>query len=83
MDNEDIIMLLVDIFLQLLDMDLQRRIANTQNHDDEVTKALTTMLEQGPATLRRELGDWTIEQFEGRNVIFFRGKNYIPRNDNL
>ena len=45
--------------------------------------ALTTMLEQGPATLRRELGDWTIKQFKGRNIIFFKGKNYIPRDDNL
>ena len=41
------------------------------------------MLEQGPATLRRELGDWTIKQFEGRNIIFFKGKNYIPCDDNL
>ena len=41
------------------------------------------MLEQGPATLRRELGDWTIEQFEGRNIIFFKGKNYIPCDDDL
>ena len=36
--------------------------------------ALTTMLEQGPATLRRELGDWTIEQFEGRNIISLKEK---------
>ena len=41
------------------------------------------MLEQGPTTLHRELGNWTIEQFEGRNIIFFKGKNYIPRDDNL
>ena len=32
--------------------------------DEEVTKALTTMLEQGPA-IRRELGDWMTEKFEG------------------
>ena len=63
-----------NIFLQLLDMDLQRRIANTYDHDNEVTKALTTMLEQGPATLHRELGDWTIEQFEGRNIISLKEK---------
>ena len=83
MDNEDIIMLPDNIFLQLLDMDLQRQIANTHDHDDKVTKALTTMLEQGPTTLRQELGDWTVEQFKGRNIIFFKGKNYIPRDDNL
>ena len=41
------------------------------------------MLEQGPPALRQELGDWTIEKFEGRDIVFFKGKNYIPRNDNL
>ena len=72
-----------DLFIQLLDIDLQRRIANTHNHDDEVTKALTTVLEHGPYTLRRELGDWTIEKFENKDIIFFKGKNYIPCDDNL
>ena len=40
-------------------------------------------MEQSPHTLRRELGDWTIEKFENRDIIFFKGKNYIPRNDDL
>ena len=48
MDNEDIMMLPDNLFIQLLDIDLQRRIANTHEHDEEVTKALSTMLEQGP-----------------------------------
>ena len=76
-------MLTDNLFIQLLDIDLQRRIANTHNHDDEVTKALTTVLEQGPYTLRRELDDWTIKKFENKDIIFFKGKNYIPRDDNL
>ena len=65
MDNEDIVMLPDNLFIQLLDVDLQRRIANTNDHDEEVTRVLTTMLEQGPPTLCWELGDWTIEKFEG------------------
>ena len=72
-----------NLFIQLLDIDLQRRIANMHNHDDEVTKALTTVLEQGPYTLRRELDNWTIEKFENKDIIFFKGKNYIPHDDNL
>ena len=40
-------------------------------------------MEQGSHTLRRELGDWTIEKFENRDIIFFKGKNYILRNDDL
>ena len=72
-----------NLFIQLLDIDLQRQIANTYDHDEEVTKALSAIMEQGPHTLRRELGDWTIEKFENRDIIFYKGKNYIPRNDDL
>ena len=72
-----------NLFIQLLDVNLQRRIANTHDHDEEVTMALMTMLEQGPTAIRQELGDWTIENFEGRDIVFFKGKNYIPRDDNL
>ena len=50
-DNEDIVILPDNLFIQLLNVDLQRRIANTHDHDEEVTKALMTMLEQGPSTL--------------------------------
>ena len=72
-----------NLFIQLLDIDLQRRIANTHDRDEEVIKALMTMLEQGPTAIRWELGDWTIKKFEGRDNVFFEGKNYIPRDDNL
>ena len=82
-NNENMMMLTDNLFIQLLDIDLQRRIANTHNHDDEVTKAIMTVLKQGPYTLRRELDDWTIEKFEDKDIIFFKGKNYIPRDDNL
>ena len=82
-DNEDITMLPDNLFIQLLDIDLQRQIANTHDHDEEVTKALSIMMEQGPHAIRRELGDWTIEKFEDRDIIFFKGKNYIPRDDDL
>ena len=72
-----------NLFIQLLDIDLQRRIANTNDRNEEATKVLTTMLEQGPSSLRQELGDWTIEKFKGRDIVFFKGKNYIPHDDNL
>ena len=72
-----------NLFIHLLDIDLQRRIADAHDHDEEVTKALSTIMEQGPYTFRQDLEDWTIENFEGRNIVFFKGKNYIPRDDNL
>ena len=72
-----------NLFIQLLDIDLQQRIAKTHDHDEEETKALSTMMEQGPHAIRRELGDWTIKKFEGWDIVFFKGKNYIPRDDDL
>ena len=77
MDNEDVTMLPDNLF-KLLDIDLQQRIANTHDHDEEVTRALLTMMEQGPHAIQRELGDWMIKKFEGRDIVFFKGKNYIP-----
>ena len=82
-DNEDIMMLPDNLFIQLLDIDLQQWIANAHDQDDEVTKALLTMMEQGPHVIHWELGDWTIEKFEGWDIVFFKGKNYIPRDDDL
>ena len=62
---------------------MQRQIANAHDQDDEVTKALSTMVEQGPHMIQWELDDWTIEKFEGRDIVFFKGKNYILRDDDL
>ena len=80
-DNEDVTMLPDNLFIQLLDIELQRRIANTYDHDEEVAKALSTMMEQGPHAICRELGDWMIKKFEGWDLVFFKGKNYIPQDD--
>ena len=41
------------------------------------------MKEQGPHAIRQELGDWTIEKFKGWDIVFFKGKNYIPQDDDL
>ena len=46
-------------------------------------EALTALLEQGPKIVQQELGDWTIEEFEGWEILFFKGKNYIPKDDQL
>ena len=41
-----------NLFIRLLDIDLQRQIANTPDQDEEVTKALLTIMEQGPHVIR-------------------------------
>ena len=29
------------------------------------------------------LNDWTIDKMDGRNILFYKGKNYIPQNTEL
>ena len=77
-DNEDITMLPDNLFINLIDLDLQKRIANCKDMDRDATEALMLLLEQKPATLKNDLEDWTLEKVDDKNVLFFKGKNYIP-----
>ena len=77
-DNEDITVLPNNLFINLIDLDLQKHIANCKDMDQDTTKALTLLLEQKPATLKDDIKDWTVEKVEDRNILFFKGKNYIP-----
>ena len=82
-DNEDIVMLPDSLFIRLIDTELQQRIANCNTMDRDATDALVTLLEQGPTTIRNDLDDWTVEKFNGKNILFFKGKNYIPQDEEL
>jgi Integrase zinc binding domain len=36
-------------------------------------------MEEGPTSLKNDLQDWKIEKIDRRKTIFFKGKNYIPK----
>ena len=72
-----------NLFVNLIDLDLQKRITNCKDMDQDATEALMLLLEQKPATLKNDLEDWTLERMGDKNVLFFKGKNYIPRDDDL
>ena len=36
------------------------------------------LLEKGPSTLQQDLEDWRLEQHDGKNILFYKDKNYIP-----
>ena len=82
-DNEDIVMLPDDMFISLIDLELQTRIAISDDLDGTAAEALKLLLEKSPTAMNTGLDDWTIEEFEGRKILFFKGKNYIPRNMEL
>ena len=82
-NNEDITMLPDNLFINLIDLDLQKHIANCKDMDRDMTEALMLLLEQKPATLKNDLEDWTLEKVDDKNVLFFKGKNYIPQDNEL
>ena len=73
-------MLLDDMFLNLIDVDLQKKIPMADDLDSNASEALKLLLENRPTSMTMGLDDWKIEESHGRNVLFYKGKNYIPRN---
>ena len=71
-DNEDIIMLPDDMFLNLIDTNLQEKIAMSNDLDGNAAEALKLLLEQGPTTMTVGLNDWTNETQNGHVM------NHIP-----
>ena len=82
-DNEDIIMLPDSMFMDLIDTELQQRIVNSNDFDKTAADALKLLLERGPTTMTIGLEDWTLDTSNGWNVLFYKGRNYIPQNNEL
>ena len=82
-DNEDIVMLPDELFVNLIDMDLQERIAVSEDLDGAAAEALKLLLDGAPTAMTSGLDDWTLEMVNERHILFYKGKNYIPRNLDL
>ena len=72
-----------NMFLNLIDMDLQQKIMMMEDLDGSAAEALKLLLEIAPTSMTKGLEDWKIKMTNGRNILFFKGKNYIPRNMDL
>jgi len=71
------ILLPENLFINLIDVDLQQRIAEVTSMDKYTETALLLLL-NGHNT-----DDWTLEKFEDRNILFYQGWNYIPLDKEL
>jgi RNase H-like domain found in reverse transcriptase/Reverse transcriptase (RNA-dependent DNA polymerase)/Integrase zinc binding domain len=79
MEEEDKVVLPDNLFINLLDTELQERLLNGKDLDLDVKNAIETLMEEGPTSLKNNLQDWKIEEIDGQKTIFFQGKNYIPK----
>ena len=44
---------------------------------------METLLQERPTNLKNNLEDWKIEEVDRKKTIFFKGKNYIPKDQEL
>ena len=72
-----------ELFVSLINTDLQERIAMADNLDGNAAEALKLLLESAPTAMTTCLEDWALEEVNGRNIHFYKGKNYIPRDTEL
>jgi hypothetical protein len=77
-DNEDVIVLPEHLFVNLIDMELQKKIANAKNMDYDAVEGIKESLEQGPKEVKKDLEDWEVKEFEGEDILFYKEKNYVP-----
>jgi hypothetical protein len=82
-DNEDITVLPQKLFVNLVDINLQNKIAKSRSYDADATSAIEILKKQGPTTLQKNLQEWTTEEHEGNTILFFKGKAYIPKDEEL
>ena len=82
-DNEDMVLLCENLFVNLIDLELQEKIASAQELDRQVADALKLLTGNGPSHLKDDLSDWKVEESENRKVIFYQNKNYVLRDLDL
>ena len=51
--------------------------------DYEVKETLDLLLKNRPMNLQKDLSDWKTEEIEGKTILFYKGKNYIPKDQEL
>ena len=82
-DNENIMMLPDELFKSLIDTELQERILTCEKLDSDAMEALKVLLEAGSTTIWNQLLDWTVERVKGKQVLYYWGKNYILKDEEL
>ena len=77
-EPELVTMLPETLFVNLIDAELQERILDSKKHDEEATNALKTLLDEGPTDLKHDLKDWTIQEKDGKKMLFYQQRAYVP-----
>ena len=82
-NNEDMVILSENLFINLIDIDLQQCIAMANESDANTAEVLKALLGSRPTAFQNDQSDWTTENFDGKKILFYKGKNYIPKDLSL
>ena len=72
-DDENMILLPDNLFINLLDTELQDQILGARDVDHNVSEALDQLLNSNISDLSKDLDDWKVEKSDKGNVIFYQG----------
>ena len=81
-ENETPAKLLPDnLFISIIDLDLQKRIENTEGMDTQAIEAMKLLVEEGNPDMKRDISDWKLITEKGRkSTLFYKNRQYIPNN---
>jgi hypothetical protein len=54
-----------------------------KEYDFDVTKAIKLLQEEGPTSIQNDLEDWKIEEVDDQKTIFYKGEQYVPKDQEL
>ena len=54
-----------NLFINLLDMDLQNQILDAKKMDIDIESIIKTITKEGPTNMQNYLADWKIEEVDG------------------
>jgi RNase H-like domain found in reverse transcriptase/Integrase zinc binding domain len=82
-ETKEEILLPDNLFLNLLDINLRDRITKNKDYDFNVTRAIELLQEEGPTSIQNDLEDWKIEEVDDQKTIFYKGKQYVLKDQEL
>ena len=80
---EEHVVLPDNMFLNPLDIGVQEQIMNTKDFDFDVKNTILILLEDGPSSIRNDLKDWKLEDINGKKVLFYKGKVYVAKDQDI
>jgi hypothetical protein len=81
-ETKEEILLPDDLFLNILDINLRDRITKNKEYNFDLTKAIE-FLQEEPTSIQNDLKDWKIEEVDDQKTIFYKGKQYVLKNQEL